>query len=137
MFSFSFTMREQIARFRGMGSGRRTSTTRQPVQAATRWHVLTPAPLAHLEICGRSSYSSVRGPREKSCEGMKAKRRTPCRRNEEPSIACEPGSYSGGSASLTRRNPLLNLSARFLTENPACRRGLPPTFAVFAAETEI
>jgi hypothetical protein len=78
MFSFPFTMREEIARLRSMGSGHHTSTTRQPFGPLSLWHVLPPAPLAHLEICARPSSSGCKGRAEKSCVVMKAKHSTPC-----------------------------------------------------------
>ena len=53
-------------------------TTRQPIRAASLWHVLPPASLAHLEIRARASSSFVRGARGKSCAVMKAERSTPC-----------------------------------------------------------
>ena len=52
MFSSSFTMSEQ-----SIGSGHHTSTPRQPCGPLSLWHVLPPAPLAHLEICAGTSSS--------------------------------------------------------------------------------
>jgi hypothetical protein len=52
-------------------------TTSHALRAASLSHVLPPAPLAHLEICARPSFSRCKGRAEKSCAVMKTERALP------------------------------------------------------------
>ena len=60
MFSSSFTMSEQKHR-----QWTPYKHAAPALRAASLWHVLPPAPLAHLEICARPSSSGVRAARKK------------------------------------------------------------------------
>ena len=76
MFSSSFTMSEQ--------EHRQWTPYKQAapaLRAASLWHVLPPAPLAHLEICARPSCSRCKGRAEKNWRGNEAMGSTPCPMN--------------------------------------------------------
>ncbi len=77
---FSFHSPQDPTHGRRM-SVRRQWTTYKPFGPLSLWHVLPPAPLAHLEICARPSCSRCKGRAEKIGAGMKGKRSTPCPMN--------------------------------------------------------
>src|SRR5271167_111512 len=56
-----------------IGGVRCASTPRQPFGSLSLWHVLPPAPLAHLEICARPSCSRCKGRAEKNWRGDESK----------------------------------------------------------------
>ena len=68
MFSFFFTMSER--------KNRQWTPYKHDAPAlrvASLWHVLPPAPLAHLEICARPSCSRCKGRAEKNWRGNESK----------------------------------------------------------------